>query len=80
MLRAGRFFSSFVANTAGKKRLLINYKAENECLECRTFWMDRLLDLSPELRKGDSLFKADISDVYYHLRFRPVDRMRLLYS
>ena len=77
LLRTGQIYPSFVANTAGKSRLVIDYKRANACLAPRTFRMDQLSDLSPELIRGDHLFKADLTDGYYHLRLRPADGMRL---
>jgi hypothetical protein len=41
--------------------------------------MDTLSDLAPQLRPGDALFKADVQDVYYHLRLRRCDRDKLLF-
>lgn len=70
-------YPSFVAETAGRQRLVTDYQSANECLEPRTFRMDQLADLAPELRHGDHLFKADLTDAYYHLRLRVLDSLRL---
>lgn len=77
LLKTGQIYPSFVADTAGKNRLVIDYKRANACLEPRTFRMDQLYDLSPELLRNDNLFKADLTDGYYHLRLRPADGLRL---
>lgn len=50
--RRGQIFPSFVAETGGRCRLVIDYKRANECLERRTFRMDQLADLALELEKG----------------------------
>lgn len=39
--------------------------------------MNQLYDLAPELNEEYSLFKADLTDGYYHLRLRAADRQRL---
>jgi hypothetical protein len=78
--RSGRVSPAFVTTTASKPRLVIDYSVVNECLEERTFRMDQLSDLAPALRRDDCLFKADISDAYYHLRLRKEDQLYLSYS
>ncbi len=70
---------AFVTNIDTKPRLVIDYTQVNNCLEERTFRMDQLADLAAQIRPGDSLFKADIQDAYYHLRLRPRDRLRLAF-
>lgn len=61
LLQTGQVFPSFVSGTAGKSRLVIDYKRANACLEPRTFRMDHLYDLAPERRHGDHLVKADLT-------------------
>jgi hypothetical protein len=53
-----------------KSRVVIDYTAQKEVLGARKFRMDTLADLAPQLRPGNSLIKADVSDAYYHLRLR----------
>ena len=71
---------AIVTSTAKKLRLGIDYSKVNDCLEERTFRMDQLGDLAAVLNPRDALFKADISDAYYHLRIRPCDRQRLAFQ
>lgn len=77
LFRTGQIYPSFVANTTWKLRLVIDYKRANDCLASRTFRMDQLYDVAPELLRGDHLFKADLTNGYYHLRLRRVDGLRL---
>lgn len=60
-----------------KPRLVIDYSVVNESLDQRTFRMDQLGDLAAVLHPRDRLFKADITDAYYHLRLRRSDQERL---
>lgn len=80
VLRLGNVSPGFVTSSAGKLWLVIDYSAVNECLEERTFRMDQLGDLAAFFGPGDALFKADISDAYYHLRIRSCDRERLAFQ
>ena len=80
VLRLGGVSPGFVTSSAGKPRLVIDYSAVNECLEEQTFRMDQLGDLAAVLGPGDVLFKADISDAYYHLRIRSCDRELLAFQ
>lgn len=77
LLRKGRVSPAFVTNTASKKRLFVDYGNINTTLAERTLQMDQLGDLVAVLRPRDSLFKADITDAYYHLRLRKTDQMKL---
>lgn len=77
LLRRGLVSPGFVTDTAMKLRLVIDYSKVNQCLEERTFRMDQLGDLAAALRPRDALFKADVSDAYYHLRLRISDQARL---
>lgn len=43
------------------------------------FCMEGLLDLAPQLRPNDSLFKDDLCDVYYYLGIRAADRHALTF-
>lgn len=74
--RTGKVYHSLAADTAGRKRLVVDYTRE-KWVEPRTFGMDQLDHLDPELIKRDNLFKADLKDGYYHLRLRERDNMRL---
>ena len=78
--KRGQISPAFVTNMQSKPRLVIDYKRVNDCLEHRTFRMDQLSDLVPVLTEGDSLFKADIKDAYYHLRSRASDSERLAFQ
>lgn len=62
MLRSGQLYSLFFAETAGRNLLLLDYNSGNECLAPRTFRMDKLYDLSPELLTRENLFKVDLTD------------------
>ena len=55
---------SFVTWSAGKPRIVIDYREVNEALEVRKFRMDQLGDLANVLSPKDSLFKADLKDGY----------------
>jgi Reverse transcriptase (RNA-dependent DNA polymerase) len=77
MRSAGSVSPAFVTYTAKNPRLVIDYSLVNEYLDERSFRMDQLSDLSPSLRPGDCLFKADIKDAYYHLRLRIEDQLYL---
>lgn len=78
--RQGRVSPAFVTKSAGKLRLVVDYSEVNKCLEQRTFRMDQLADLVSVLQPKDSLFKADITDAYYHLRLRSSDQMKLTFQ
>jgi hypothetical protein len=75
--KIGLVLSGFVVH-GSKRRVVIAYTAQNEVLGARKFKMDALTDLTPQLRPGDALFKADVQDAYYHLRLRRCDRDKLL--
>lgn len=79
LLRRGRVSPAFVSTTARKPRLVVDYSKVNDSREERTFRMDQLGDLAAVLVPKDSLFKADISDAYYHLRLRKSDQGRLAF-
>ena len=78
--RSGQLSGAFVTSTGGKRRLVIDYRRVNEALQDRTFRMDQLGDLAASLNPGDSLFKADLKDGYYHLRIRQQDQLRLAFE
>lgn len=80
ILRHGCVSPAFVTSSAGKRRIVVDYKKVNEHLEERTFRMDQLADIAPTLRRDDCLFKADIKDGYYHLRLRRQDQPYLAFS
>lgn len=67
-------------SAARKLLLFIDYSRVNESLEERTFRMDQLGDLAAVLKPNDSLFRAEISDAYYHLRIRACDRELLAFK
>lgn len=41
--------------------------------------MYHILFLDPELQRGDHLFKADLTEGYYHLRLRSNDNLKLAF-
>lgn len=51
-------------------RLVVDYSYVNGYMLDTPFHMEHLLDPAPQLCLGDRLFKVDIKDGYYHLRFR----------
>lgn len=57
-----------MAETTGRSRLGEEYKRAKELLDPRTFRMNQLLDLVPELQSGENIFKEELTDGYYHLR------------
>lgn len=66
--------AAFVVKGALKDRLVIDYSVlVNPHLAASKFRMETLLDLAPQLRPGDSLFKFDMADGYYHVGIRPRD-------
>lgn len=71
--KRGCIFPTFAAETAGKKRLVVDYKPANNCIEDRTFRIDQIRDLASALHPNELLFKADVKDAYYHLRLRRSD-------
>jgi Reverse transcriptase (RNA-dependent DNA polymerase) len=77
--RRGALFPAFVTVSAGKQRLVVDYKRANRCMEPRSFRMDQLSDLAAVLKPRDHLVKADIKDAYYHLRLRAEDQLRLAF-
>ena len=79
LLKRGQVSPAFVTSTAKKLRLVVDYSHINKHLEERTFRMDQLGDLASVLRPQDCLFKADISDAYYHLRLRRCDQELLAF-
>lgn len=71
--------AAFVVNGA-KLRLVIDYASYvNPHLASPKFRMETLLDLAPQLRPGDSLFKFDLSDGYYHVGLRARDQTYLAF-
>jgi hypothetical protein len=53
--------------TAGKQRLVVDYKRANWYIEAQSFRMDLLSDLAAVLTPGDHLVKAKIKDANYLL-------------
>ena len=76
----GTVSPAFVTSTAGKLRLVVNYSRVKESLEDQTSRVDLLGDLAAVLDPSDILFRAEISDAYYHLRIRGCDRERLTFK
>jgi hypothetical protein len=76
--RIGQVVSAFVVR-GSKPSVIVDYTAQNEMLETKTFKMETLVDLAPQLRPNDALIKADIRDAYYHLRLRASDQDKLLF-
>ena len=71
--------AGFVINGA-KDRVVVNYAPFiNPHLAAPRFRMETLLDLAPQLQAGDSLFKVDLSDGYYHVGLRAQDQPYLAF-
>jgi hypothetical protein len=77
--RIGQVVSEFLVR-GSEPRVVVNYTAQNEMLDTKTFKMETLVDLAPQLRPNDALIKADIRDSHYHLRLRACDRDKLLFQ
>lgn len=66
--------AAFVVN-GSKDRLVIDYSPHvNPYLDAPKFRMETLLDLAPQIRPDDSLFKFDLVDGYYHVGNRRSDQ------
>ena len=76
VMRQGTVSPAFVTSTARELRLVVDYSRVNVSLEDRTFRMDQLGDLAAVLEPNDALFRAYISDAYYHLQIRGCNRER----
>lgn len=71
---------AFVVTSAGKQRMVIDYRLPNAYLADRRFKYESLFDLAPQLRPGDALLSWDISDAFFHLEIRPADRKFLFFT
>lgn len=71
---------AFVTHSAGKQRLVIDYRVPNQYLEERKFKYESLYDLAPQLRPGDAMLSWDISDAFFHLEIRPTDKKYLCFT
>lgn len=69
-----------MTHSAGKPRLVVDYRVPNKHLSPRRFKYESLYDLAPQLRPGDSLISWDIKDAFYHLDLRPRDRTFLCFT
>lgn len=69
-----------MTHSAGKPRLVVDYRVPNKHLSPRRFKCESLYDLAPQLRPGDSLISWDIKDAFYHLDLRPRDRTFLCFT
>lgn len=71
---------AFVVTSAGKQRMVIDYRLPNSYLKDRRFKYESLFSLAPQLRPGDALLSWDISDAFIHLEIRPADRKFLCFT
>ena len=71
---------AFVVHSAGKARMVIDYRLPNRHLEERKFKYESLYDLAPQLRPGDAMLSWDIKDAFFHLEVRPRDRKYLCFT
>eukprot|EP00168_Porphyra_purpurea_P002129 TRINITY_DN124_c0_g1_i1.p2 TRINITY_DN124_c0_g1~~TRINITY_DN124_c0_g1_i1.p2 ORF type:complete len:773 (-),score=79.36 TRINITY_DN124_c0_g1_i1:1080-3191(-) len=71
---------AFVVRSAGKLRMVVDYRLPNRHLAERRFKYETLFDLAPQLRPGDSLLSWDIADAFFHLEIRPQDRKFLCFT
>lgn len=56
---------AFVVTSAGKQRMLIDYRHPNAYLADRRSKYESLFDLAPQLRPGDALLSWDTSDAFF---------------
>lgn len=71
---------AFVVWSAGKPRMVIDYRIPNACLVDKKFKYESLFDLAPQLRPGDAMISWDIKDAFFHLEVRPRDRKYLCFT
>ena len=64
----GYISPTFMLLTCRKLQLVIDYKRVNQSLAAHNFRVDQISDLTPTLRSGEALSKADIVEAYYPLR------------
>lgn len=79
-MRHGCISPGFVTTSAGKWRIVVDYKKVIEHLEDRSFKMEQLTDIAPSLRREDCFLKADVKDGYNHLRLRRTAKPFLAFS
>lgn len=70
----------FVTWSAGKPRMVIDYRLPKAHLAERKFKYESLYDLAPQLPPGDSMLSWDIKDAFFHLELRPRDRTFLCFT
>ena len=70
----------FVTHSAGKPRLVVDYRHPNAYMERRRFKYETLWELAPGLGPDDELISWDIADAYHHLRLRVEDQTFLCFT
>lgn len=70
----------FVTHSAGKPRLVIDYRHVNAFMEKRRFKYETLWELAPSLSPDDNLISWDIADAFHHLGIRPQDQTYLAFT
>jgi len=78
--RAHGVVGAFVTWSAGKPRMVIDYRHPNKYLSERKFKYESLYDLAPQLHPGDALLSWDIKDAFFHLELQPRDRTFLCFT
>lgn len=71
------FLSSGFVVDGPKSRPAIDYSWFCKSIADRPFKMETVKNLSPQLKGANYLWKDDIQDTYYHLKFRRSDRQYL---
>jgi len=71
---------AFVTRSAGKPRLVVDYRHPNAHIEQRRFKYETLWELAPGPSAGDHLISWDVADAYHHLRLRPEDQPYLAFT
>lgn len=71
---------AFVTHSAGKPRVVVDYRHPNSYMERRRFKYETLWELAPGLTQGDQLISWDIADAFHHLRIRAEDQPFLSFT
>lgn len=71
---------AFVTYSAGKPRLVVDYRHPNAHMERRRFRYETLWELAPELSPGDHMISWDIWDACHHWRVRKKYRPFLAFT
>lgn len=71
--------SAFVVYSAGKPRVVYDYKHTNSFIDTASCKYETLLERAQSLRPNDALLTWDVKDAYHHLLLRPDDRKYLAF-